>query len=160
METLSISHSNAAGLSIHESNLQSLLDYANEAIDAEGLENVYEVDYIFDWVEHFDGIVLAVSEHPDLWGNDVEEPSIVVENIPFNGTSWQIMGANKDSSKLYSNRVEFVRFKDSDFAQEVSSIRQGLITIYGELKKNTWRGRTTAQVLIRDYEIRDTTYEF
>lgn len=160
METLSISHSNAAGLSIHESNLQSLLDYANETIDDEGLENVYEVDYIFDWVERFDSIILAVADNPNLWGNDIEEPTIVVENIPFNGTSWQIMGANKDSSKLYCNHVEFVRFKDSDFAQEVSGTRQGLITVYGELKKNTWRGRTTAQVLIKDYEIRDTTYEF
>ena len=124
------------------------------------MENVYEVDYIFDWAERYDGIILAVTEHPDLWGNDVEEPTIVIENIPFNGTDWQIMGANKDSAKLYCNRTEFVRFKDIDFCQEVSAIRQGQITIYGELKKNTWRGRTTAQVLIKDYEIRDTTYEF
>ena len=57
------------------------------------------------------------------------------------GTDWQIMGANKDSAKLYCNRTEFVRFKDVDFCQEVSATRQGQITIYGELKKNTWRGQ-------------------
>ena len=56
--------------------------------------------------------------------------------------------------------VAFGPVKDIDFCQEVSATRQGQITIYGELKKNTWRGRTTAQVLIKDYEIRDTTYEF
>ena len=153
-------HANSAGLSIHEDNLPALLDYANSKIDDAGLENVYEVDYIFDWTERYDSIILAVAGHPDLWGNDIEEPTLVIENIPFNGTDWQIMGTNKDSAKLYCNRTEFVRFKDVDFCQEVSSIRQGQITIYGELKKNTWRGRTTAQVLIKDYEIRDTTYEF
>lgn len=153
-------HPNAAGCSIHESNLEKLLEYANSNISDEGLANVYYVDYIFDYNENFGNILLQIAEHPELWGNDIEEPAVVVKDIPYCSEQWFLMGENKDSCKFTYNGIEYVRFKDSDFAQECKAYERGTITVYGKIKKNTWAGRTTPQILIDDYEMTDTTYEF
>lgn len=153
-------HANAAGLSIHENNLDALLEYANSHISDEGLSNVYFVDYIFNEDENIRGMLLVIADHPELWGNDIEEPAVVVERIPYYKEQLFIMGENKDSSKFTHNGVEFVKFKDSDFVQEMTAYNRGYITVYGHIKKNTWAGRITPQILISDYEIEDATYEF
>ena len=153
-------HANAAGVSIHESNLEALLEYANSHISDEGLSNVYFVDYIFNEAEDFGDILLTIAEHPELWGNDIEEPTVVIENIPCYKEQLFVMGENKDSAKFTHNGVEFVKFKSSDFIQEMQAYDRGRITVYGKIKKNTWAGRTTPQILIEDYEIEDATYEF
>lgn len=153
-------HANAAGMSIHESNLQKLLDYANSTISEEGLSNVYFVDYIFSADENIVPLLLNIAGNEELWGNDVEEPVVVVEKIPFDNSSLMVMGANKDSSKFNYNGVEYVKFKDSDYVQDFRSHTRGFITVFGKIKKNTWAGRTTPQILIEDYEIEDTSFDF
>lgn len=148
-------HSNAAGLSVHDTQLTNLINYANSSLDASSLESCYYVDYIFSSNEDFAALLLQVAEHPELWGNDVEEPTVVVEKIPYFSTQWRLMGENKDSCKISVNGVEYVRFKDSDFAQECQQYDKGYITVYGKIKKNTWAGRTTPQILINDYEFEE-----
>lgn len=153
-------HANAAGLSIHESQLQNLLAYANNRISDEDLSNAYQVDYIFSADEDITPYAISIAEKPDLWGGDIEEPRIVIENIPFENWGLFLMGADKTSIKFSHNGVDYVKFKDTDFIQEMRACRTGTITVYGMLKKNTWNGRTTAQVFIQDYEIVDTSNDF
>ena len=147
-------------MSIHESNLEDLLAYANSHITDEGLSNVYYVDYIFEEDEDISPLLLNIAGRPNLWGNDIEEPKIVVERIPFNSSQLFVMGENKDSSKFNHNGVEYVKFKDSDYVQNMLGCEHGYITVYGSIKQNTWAGRTTAQVLISDYIIDESSYEF
>ena len=153
-------HANAAGVSIHESNLEDLLNYANTHISDNGLSNVYFVDYIFNENENIGSLLLTIADHPELWGNDIEEPTVVIENIPYYREQVMVMGEGKDSAKFSHNGIEFVKFKNLDFIQELLAPERGRITVYGKIKKNTWAGRTTPQVLIEDYEIEDATYEF
>lgn len=153
-------HANAAGLSIHESNLEDLLNYANTHISDDGLSNVYFVDYIFNENENIGSLLLTIADHPELWGNDIEEPTVVIENIPYYREQVMVMGEGKDSAKFSHNGIEFVKFKNLDFIQELLAPERGRITVYGKIKKNSWAGRTTPQVLIEDYEIEDATYEF
>lgn len=153
-------HANAAGVSIHESQLQNLLTYANNRISDEDLSNAYQVDYIFSTDEDIAPYAISIAENPDLWGGDIEEPRIVIENVPFENWGLFLMGADKASIKFSHNGVDYVKFKDTDFIQEMRACRSGTITVYGTLKKNTWNGRTTAQVFIQDYEIVDTSNDF
>ena len=153
-------HPNAAGCSIHESNYDKLLEYANTNISEEGLANVYYVDYVFNYDEDFGKILLTIAEHPELWGNDIEEPTVIIKGIPYSAEQWMLMGENKDSCKLTYNGVEYVKFKNIDFAQECKAYQRGEMTVYGKIKKNSWMGRVTPQILIEDYEFTDTTFEF
>ena len=153
-------HPNAAGVSIHETNVENLLSYANEKISDKGLENTYYVDYIFNYNENFAPLALALTEQEDLWGNDIKEPAIVVETIPLTSRDFMVMGENKDTVKFSKNGVEYVKFKDSAFVQQLKEYDRFDITVYGKLGRNVWAGRTTPQVIIEDFEIKNTEDEF
>lgn len=151
-------HPNAAGVGVHEKNLDSLLAYANSQISEEGLENIYGVDYIFNETENFTQLAINLASDPSLWGNDVYEPKVVVENVPVSNLF--IMGADKSSVKWSHNGVEYVRFKDTDFIDEVQQYDRCEITVYGTLAVNEWAGRKTPQIRIEDWSIRDTSDDF
>lgn len=153
-------HPNAAGVSIHEKNLPNLISYANTQISDKGLENTYYVDYIFSADESFSTLALNLARDPSLWGNDVYEPRVVVERIPVTKKDLFVMGADKSSVKWKNKNVEFVRFKDTDFIDELMQYDRCEITIYGTLAANEWAGTTTAQVKIEDWDIYDTSDEF
>lgn len=153
-------HSNAAGVSIQESNLEKLITYANEHISEEGLKNCYTVDYIFQPDEDITGFIYTFVQNSFLWGNDIEEPEIVVESIPFTKDKWFLMGEQLDCAKLVYKGVEYIRFKDEKFAWECQEFERGTITVYGTVALNNYKGKRTPQIIIRDYEIKDTTFEF
>lgn len=151
-------HPNAAGVGVYEKNLDSLFNYANTTISDEGLENIYGVDYIFDESENFAQIAVNLASDPSLWGNDVYEPKVVVEHVPVKDLF--IMGTDKSSSKWTHNGVEYVRFKDTDFIDEIQQYERCEITVYGTLAVNEWAGRKTPQIRIEDWEVRDTSDDF
>lgn len=156
-------HANAAGVSFKKTQWKALLDYANSHISDEGLNPSYYVDFILKPTDDIKNIIMSLTGDESLWGNDVEEPKIVVENIPLNAKQLFVMGANKDSAKFSDNGVEYIRFKDNNFINEVTDQENSYITVYGTLSRNTFAGRTTAQVIINDYEITNcpkNTYEF
>ena len=72
------------------------------------------------------------------------------------------MGTNKDSMKISYNGVDYVRFKDADFVDEVMNNRMKTLTVYGRANLNTFMGKTSIQVFIDDYEFRtdNSKYEF
>lgn len=54
-----------------------------------------------------------------------------------------VMGTNKDSIKISFNGIDYIKFKDLDFIDEVMNNRLKLLTIYGRANLNTFAGRTT-----------------
>ena len=65
------------------------------------------------------------------------------------------MGANKDSMKISCNSIDYVKFKDANFVQEIMSNRTKHLTVYGRGNLNTFNGVTSVQVFIDDYELID-----
>lgn len=156
METLRVPHPNAAGFSIKKSQLDNLFIYANNAISDKGLENSYQVDYIFNRNENVSEIGMTIANNSYLWGNDIEEPTVIVESIPVNYDNIMFMGEDKDSIKFTFGGVEYVKFKDSKFADALRACPPNFnITVYGRFGKNTWAGRTTTQLIISDYDIEE-----
>ena len=70
------------------------------------------------------------------------------------------MGANKDSVKLTIDGLEIVKFKDGDFADELSQMTLIRMTAVGRLGINEWGGKRTAQFIIEDYELTNSKYDF
>lgn len=71
-----------------------------------------------------------------------------------------LMGANKDSVKISYNGVDYVRFKDGDFADAVSMDNSLMINVYGRANLNTWGGRTTVQLFIDDYDFKEDNNKY
>lgn len=153
-------HDNACGWGLNGNRVDSLIDYANKHLSASDFENCYLVDYILKASDYNDELIAALAAHPEYFGNHIEEVKIVVENIPL--MSVMPMGANKDSMKISYNNIDYVRFKDSDFVEQVMEDRTKLLTIYGRGNLNTFNGRTSVQVFIDDYELKEdnSKYDF
>ena len=140
--------------------MESLINYANFNISDKGLESCYYVDYIFKPNENFSQLALTIADNEDLWGNDISEPQVVVEDIPLSSSQLFIMGENKDSVKWTLNGVEYVKFKDADFVDTLQQYGLFNITVYGKFAKNVWQGKTSPQLIIEDFNVEDASDEF
>ena len=158
--TYTAGHDNAAGWGLNGNKLHALLDYANTKLKAEDFENCYVVDYILDGNDYNDELLGCLAAHPEYFGNHIEEPMIVIKNIPL--MNIMAMGASKDSMKISYNGIDYVKFKDTDFVEEISQNRTKKLTVYGRASLNEWMGKTTVQCLISDYELceDDSKYDF
>ena len=153
-------HDNAAGYSINANKVEAFLNYCNTKLNAEDFENCYTVDYILDAKENNLSLLYALAEHPEYFGNHIDEIKIVIKNIAL--ANIFVMGANKDSVKISYNNVDYVKFKDTDFIDEIMTNRTKLLTIYGKVNLNTWMGKTSIQIFIEDYDLEEdnSKYEF
>lgn len=139
--TYTAGHDNAAGWGLSGNKVASLIEYANTHLKASDFENCYLVDYILKGEDYNDSLLRALASHPEYFGNHIEEIKLVVEDIPL--MSVMLMGTNKDSMKISYNGVDYVRFKDEDFVEEVMQNRTKKLTVYGRANLNTFNGKTS-----------------
>ena len=149
--TYTAGHDNAAGWGLNGDKLNALISYANKKLKAEDFENCYRVDYILNGEEYNDELLEALASHPEYFGNHIDEPTIVIENIPL--MNIMAMGANKDSMKISYNGIDYVKFKDTDFVEKITNNRAKKLTVYGRANLNEWMGKQSIQVFITDYEL-------
>jgi single-stranded-DNA-specific exonuclease len=158
--TYTAGHDNAAGWGLNGDKLDSLLKYANKNLKVEDFENCYIVDYVLDGSDYNDELLGCLAAHPEYFGNHIEEPMFIIKNIPL--MNIMAMGTNKDSMKISYNGIDYVKFKDLDFVDEITKNRTKKLTVYGRANLNEWMGKQSVQVFITDYELVEDTskYEF
>lgn len=158
--TYTAGHDNAAGWGLNGDKLNALINYANSHLKAEDFENCYVVDYILDGSEYNDELLESLASHPEYFGNHIEEPLVIVKNIPL--MNILAMGAEKDSMRVTYNDINYVKFKDKNFVEKILSNRTKKLTIYGRPSLNEWMGKTTVQCVILDYELSEdkSKYDF
>lgn len=155
-------HANAHGVSIHKNLLESFLKYADEELkDVDFNENVYEVDLIVDGENpYLADIITDLGGLSEIWGQGMEEPLIAIENIHLNKNNVQGIGAKKDTVKFTVNGITYIKFKDETLLDKLTANDTMKVTILGRANLNEWMGNITPQIIIENYEIIDTTYDF
>lgn len=155
-------HANAAGFCINESDVDKLNEYANEKLkDIDFNEGVYTVDMIFDKdYDCFDRVFDDIDYYQDVWGQSFNEPLIVVEDIPVKVSNIQIMGRTADTIKFTYNGVEYIQFRAKDLLKVIDGKDEITITVMGRASINRFMGKETPQLIISDYNIRDSIYDF
>lgn len=144
-------HSNAAGYSLPVKNIRPFIEYCNKTFKPDDFEACYPVDYdLYSDDARLEALILKICQHPEYWGNGVDEVVFSIKNIPIENP--QYMGANKDSVKFHFNGIDYVRFKDSEFADAIAFQDGGFINIVGKAKLNEFRGQVSLQMQIDDYE--------
>ena len=151
-------HDNACGFGINGNKVDQLVQYANTTLKASDFENCYLVDYILDAADDNVDLLASLASTPELFGNHIDEIKFVVENIPLYNV--MLMGANKDSVKISYNGIDYVRFKDGEFADLVTGDSSLQLTVYGRANLNSWGGRTTIQLFIDDYELKNNDHKY
>ena len=149
--TYTAGHDNAAGWGLDGDKLDALLRYANSKLKAEDFENCYIVDYVLDGSDYNEELLGSIAAHPEFFGNHIDEPKIIIKNIPL--MNFTIMGADNSSAKIIYNDIAYVKFKDSQFIEDVKNNRMKTLTVYGRPNLNEWMGTKTVQIFIEDYEL-------
>lgn len=153
-------HNNAFGGGIKSKNLPSFLNYINNDLSSDAFKKCYTVDYILDAKDNNYDLLFNLAQHPEYFGNHIEEIKIVIKNIPLSNI--MPMGVNKDSMKISYNGIDYVRFKDMDFVEQVMNNRTDLLTVYGRTNLNHFMGHTNLQFFCDDYELQPdvSKYDF
>lgn len=156
-----IGHDNAFGASILNSNLSKFHKVANEQLkDIDFGENVYEVNFVRNISDYdLEELIYDLNEYNDTWGQDNPEALVAVTGIPLSNIT--IMGAKADTVKIYRNGISFIKFRATDFIQDLENRSEGsTLTIVGRCNLNEWNGRTSPQIFIEDYNIENYDCSF
>lgn len=156
-------HQNSAGFGLKVCNIDKLIQYANEKLaNINFNEGFYEVDFVCGGnCSYLKDIIFQLDKGRALYGQKNPEPLILVNSIPITNFSYDIVGARKDTVRIYYNEIVFIKFFAKELIKELEDCRDKkvFINIVGKPSVNEWKGNYTPQILIDGYEIKEITDE-
>jgi len=149
-------HQNAFGIGIKEQNINEFIRLTDKALANMESEPLYYVDYIFKGVDVKPKVILEIAELSDLWGQDIDESLVCVENLKVTKENLTLMSPDKKPTLKITlpNKLSFIKFGSSQEEYE-KLLTDGYIelNVIGKCNANEWMGNVTPQILIEDYEI-------
>lgn len=157
-------HAMAFGLSINKNLIPSFIEYANNMLgDISTEPNFFMVDRIYKYpnLENCFQAIINFGSAKHIWGKGMEEPLIVVENIPFSWNETYVIGSKKNTLKFTIDGIEFIKFFATDAINELKNYKSGILTIIGTASINEWYGKKTPQIVINDFNIQvNSVFDF
>ena len=149
-------HQNAFGISIKKEYIEEFLKRTDITLANMESEPLYYVDYIFKGVDVIPSAILEIADLNDIWGQDMDESFIAIENLKVAKENLTLMSPDKKPTLKITlpNKVSLIKFGSSQEEYE-KLLTEGYIelNIVGRCNANEWMGNITPQVLIEDYEI-------
>lgn len=148
-------HQSAAGFSIAIENVDNFLSAADKLYKDVDFTPVYWVDFIWKPSALNAATILEIAEL-DIWGQEMPQSTIVVEDIPLSENNVQILGLakGKPTLKIECNGIELMRFGSSEEEYEQFIQPNTYLTIVGTCSKNVWQDVVKPQILIDDFELK------
>lgn len=146
-------HENAAGVSIRRSKVKDMIDKMNSIIlDGNHIAECY-VDDILDFEDIDASLINELVKFEQYVGTGLPEVKLLVKNIQFTSNDVEIMGKEKDTTKIKLNDIAIMKFKSKEFADKVSDCWEDcIINIVCKPSINMYKGESTCQLIIEDYE--------
>ena len=157
-------HSSAFGTCIKDEDFNNFIEYTNKDLEDFDFSRQYKVDFIFKNTTFDKKIILDINSLKEYWGQHFEEPLVAIENFGISKENLDLLSKDKNPTlkiKL-NNGVELIKFNSSLEEYEQLAIDGKIVKInaVGTCTYNYWNGVTTPQILIKDYEIIDSFYDF
>ena len=162
-------HAESAGICIKETNIDNIVEYYNglnlsyspqiDVLQSYSINNI--PNYLFDEF----GANMDV-----IWGKGLEQPKFHI-TLEYNPIDFTIMGKSKTTLKLKQNGIDIMWFftdkkkkeklkigyinESGDFIENpfVDTIYK--LEIIGTLGINIWNNRTTNQIIVEDFEVKE-----
>lgn len=166
LETIRKLHALACGIGLKKSNIDKLVDYANEKLaDVDFNEGFWEVDFLVNGnCSYLSELIEELSDYNELWGQGNPEILIAVENININPKIIIFRGEDNNTIAFTFNGIEYIKFKDDELTEILQDARKNdsiNLTIVGTPQINTWGGKSTKQIQIKAVEVKETNiYDF
>lgn len=149
-------HANAFGIGIKDSRFEEFITYCNTKLKDFDFTPSYKVDFIYDARElnKYKTDFYNLIEYKYLWGQEVEQPLIVIENLNVSKDNLTLMkGTTLKIIPSGEPDLSAIKFKVSEQEYENLYSEAGCVTInvLGVCERNTWNNKP--QIIIKDYEI-------
>lgn len=162
-------HAESAGICIKETNIDNIVEYYNSlnlsySPQIDVLQS-YSINDIPNYLFNEFGANMDV-----IWGKGLEQPKFHI-TLEYNPIDFTIMGKSKTTLKLKQNGIDIMWFftdkkkkeklkigyinEDGDFIENpfVDTIYK--LEIIGTLGINVWNNRTTNQIIVEDFEVKE-----
>ena len=155
--TLAQGHAQAFGAAIPKEKINDFIEYSNSELKDFDFKSCYNADFVFNGDDFKGSDILSIAQLEPLFGQGLEEPYIVIENLSVTKDKLTLMSRDKNPTLKIQlqNGCSLIRFKSSEeeFDKLYSNLGCVKINVVGRCKQNVWNGTTTPQVIIEDYEI-------
>lgn len=156
-------HDSAAGYSLKNKNISSLLKTANDDFaQVDFGDNIYDVNFIRRANEKdIQDIIYDVCSYDFVYGQQNPEPVIAITDLCVNMRDVKIIGKNADTVRIEKNGITYIKFKAKDMIEKISKYDGGIkLTLVGRGNINNWMGQEKPQIFIVDYDIEDMRFAF
>ena len=155
-------HEGAFGCAIKDVNVRPFIAYANKELADFDFTPKYYIDLAYDALNLTGEDILNLANYDYLWGQGVEEPVVLVDNIKILKENIALLKGTTLKITLPSG-INMIKFGSSEEEFKALKSGEGCITIkvIGHFQRNVWNGNVSPQILIEDYEIkRKMSYYF
>lgn len=150
-------HANAFGFGIYDKDFKSFISWSDEQLKDIEFSPSYKVDFIYSMSDINSKDILDLGDAKYLWGQNIDEPLIAVENVAVTNDMIGLMSRDKNPTLKIQlpNGVTCIKFKSSEEELDNLSSELGCVSInlIGKPEVNRYFGSVTPQIIITDYEI-------
>ena len=151
-------HASAFGCSFPDTKIDTFIEDTDALCRREGykFEPVYKVDYIWGPSTIDSQKILDIAQL-DIYGQNIPESYVAVENLPLSQDNVTLMGLQKGhpTIKITVGDVAIIKFKASEEMYNNLISGNKVINLVGKCKMNEWQGKITPQIIVEDWDIRE-----
>jgi len=154
-------HDQAFGVSIPNSKLRALHDFANKELSHLNFtESCYDINFEREGTDQdIEKLIKEIGSTDYIWGQGNPQPIIKVTLRDIPKSAIQIMGKTNDTVKITVNGVSYMFFKCKRI-DEFKKYDKMTITLIGRANLNEWCGKISAQIMVDNFEITDSILDF
>jgi len=148
-------HQDAAGIQIKEHCLEDIDNKLNEFFKDETFEKVYSVDFKIPFDEMSFEFIKDICDLKYIYSTNIQEPLIYIENVKVSTQNIKLMGEGKNTIKIETDEVDFIRFKSNEemYSNMVDWKDEVILNIVGRASINEYNGKLTGQIFVDEWEV-------
>lgn len=154
-------HPNAAGFKIKKDNINALIEKINTKYkDIDINVNEYDIDFLIPYSKFSNSFINDIYNHRYLWGHGLEEPKVLLTDVPFRKDDINLFGKTSKRLVMYGIQTQFIKFgvKEDKFNELFSDGETFYIDMIGRCNMNEWNGNQTPQIVVEEMEVKDVLY--
>ena len=148
-------HPNAFGFSILDKNFDLFMNTINNNLANIDFDTFYPVDIIYHGTDIKNEDIFKLAELKDIWGQEIKEPYIALENIALTPEKIDLLGKDRKTIKFnLPNNLSIITFEGSEeeYFQLLEDCKDKRFTFIGTCSINSFMGNIQPQIKLEAYE--------
>ncbi|MFJ3388893.1 DHH family phosphoesterase [Lysinibacillus sp. NPDC086135] len=145
-------HGSAFGVGISNENIGKITLHLNELMSNIDFSKKFKVDFLIPLKSMNSSIIEEISELSPVWGKDIIEPKLVINDFKLNDVNFEIIGSKLDTIQMQRGNITYIMFKQKE--EDILNIKNAKeIEVVGTCSVNTYKGVKQYQIIIDDINI-------